>query len=313
VSCRPIAVALAALVAGACGRNPADQVSLPTMGTGFENPDLVPTENPAEVPEWMRYLNQPGEAFRIAGNLYFVGTSGVGVFLITTPDGHILLDSGFEASVPMIADGVRRLGFRLEDIEILLTSHAHSDHVGGHAWVRRLTGARILVSAEDARMISAGGRGDFAYGDSLPYPPAEADGIVADGDRVELGGVTLVAHLTPGHTQGSITWTMGVEDQGQRLEVVFFPSAGLHPLVPLRNNASYPAIVEDYEQSFARWKAMLCDLFLGSHTVFFDLAGKRARQQLAATPNPFIDPEGFRAFVAQQEARYRTRLAAEPP
>jgi metallo-beta-lactamase class B len=305
-------IGLMAAFAGACGGMKAAEDARPASQGGVANPDVVVIGNPGDVPEWMQHLNQPAEPFRIAGDVYFVGTSGVGVFLIPTPEGHILIDSGFEASVPMIADSVRQLGFRFQDIKVVLTSHAHSDHAGGHAWVRRVTGARVLASEADVQMLAAGGRGDFAYGDSLPFPPVDVDGIVADGEGVQLGGVTLTAHQTAGHTKGAITWTTTMEEGGQPLEVVFFSSAGLHPAVPLRNNPSYPTIIQDYEQSFALWKQLPCDLFLGSHTVFFDLPAKRARQKLAPTPNPFIDPDGFRALIAQQEARFRDRLAAEP-
>jgi metallo-beta-lactamase class B len=262
------------------------------------------------VPGYMRSWNEPSEPFRVVGNVYSVGTSGMGVYLITTSAGHILLDSAFEASVPMIADNVRRLGFRFEDIKILLASHGHIDHVGGHARVRELTGARVLASTADARLFREGGRGDFAYGDTLAFRPCPPDGLIGDGDKVELGGTTLVAHATPGHTEGATTWTMEVDEQGRRLQVLFFPSGNVSPGAQLKDNPRYPGIVADFERSFARWKTMPCDVFLGAHTIFFDLDKKRARQK-AGGPNPFIDPEGFRRTLEDQEQKFRARLAAE--
>ena len=259
------------------------------------------------VPLFMRSWNRASEPFRVAGNVHFVGTSGMGVYLITTPAGHILLDSAFEASVPMIADSVRRLGFRFEDVKLLLSSHGHIDHVGGHARVRELTGARVLVSAGDARLLRAGGRGDFAYGDLLAFRPSPVDGLIADGQKIELGGTTLTAHLTPGHTEGATTWTMEVQEQGRRLRVLFFPSGLVSPGASLQNNEKYPTIVPDFERSFARWKALPCDVFLGAHTIFFDLAKKRDQQKRGG-PNPFIDPEGYRRTVEEQERKFREAL-----
>ncbi len=262
------------------------------------------------VPGFMRPWNRPSEPFRVVGNVYSVGTSGVGVYLITTPAGHILLDSAFEASVPMIAENIRRLGFQPADVELLLASHGHIDHVGGHARMRELTGARVLISAPDARLLREGGRNDFAYGDTLAFRPCPPDGLVADGQKVELGGTTLVAHLTPGHTEGATTWTMQVEEEGRPLQVLFFPSGNVSPGARLKNNEKYPTIAADFERSFARWKDLPCDVFLGAHTIFFDLAGKRARQKPGA-PNPFIDPEGYRRTLADQEQKFRALLARE--
>jgi metallo-beta-lactamase class B len=255
-------------------------------------------------------MNQPAEPFRIVGNVYFVGTSGLGVYLIATPAGHVLLDSGFPESVPLIAASVAQLGFRFEDVRILLASHAHIDHVGGHALVRQRVGARVLIAERDAPRLRAVGRGDFAYGDTFTYPPCPADATLQDGDRVELGGSVLTARLTAGHTEGATTWTMALEEAGQPVQLVFFPSAGL-PDVRLRHNPAYPDIARDYEQSFAVWKALACDVFLGSHTVFFDLARKRDQQKLDPGANPFVDATAFRSFIDQQELRFRARLAAE--
>jgi metallo-beta-lactamase class B len=263
------------------------------------------------VPIMMWSWNRPFEPFHIAGNVYYVGRNDITSYLITTPKGHILIDSIFEESVPLLRDSVQRLGFRFEDVKILLSSHAHVDHVQGHAAVRKQTGARVLVSAADAPVIEGGGKGDFLYDGDFAWTPCPVDGIVKDGDHIELGGTTLVAHLTPGHTKGATTWTMQVDEGGQRLDVVFFPSANVNPGTRLVNNAKYPNIVEDYRRSFARWNAMPCDIFLGAHGSFFGMKKKYDLRKEGAQPNPFIDPKGFRRTVAAAEKRFLAILESE--
>ncbi|MDB4980737.1 MAG: Metallo-beta-lactamase precursor [Myxococcales bacterium] len=266
------------------------------------------------VPSAMWSWNRPVAPYRVIGNVYYVGSTQVAQFLVTTPAGHILVDSGFETSVPRLRDNVAALGFRFEDVKLLLTSHAHIDHVQGHALVRRLTGATVVSSARDAAIIAAGGKGDPDYDGVYSWAPCPVDRLVADGDRVELGGTTLTARLTPGHTTGAVTWTMQVPAEGgaaRPLDVVFFPSANVNDGVRLVGNARYPEIADDFARSFATWKALPCDVFLGVHGAFYDMAAKRARQEAGATPNPFIDPAGYRRFVAEAEARFRAQLADE--
>jgi metallo-beta-lactamase class B len=263
------------------------------------------------VPYEMRAWNKPFPPFRVIGNIYYVGTNGVAQFLITTPEGHILVDSGFEASVPGLAANVRALGFRFEDVKILLASHAHIDHVQGHALVRRMTGAQVVASGPDAPVIAGGGKGEPVFDGVYSWAPCPVDRIVGDGDRVTLGGTTLVAHLTPGHTRGATTWTIEITDGGRNLSVVFFPSANVNPGVRLVDNPRYPEIASDFEHSFAVWKALPCDVPLGAHGSFFDLEAKRKRLAGGATPNPFIDPQGYRTLVADAEKRFRDQLAAE--
>jgi metallo-beta-lactamase class B len=267
-----------------------------------------------DVPAPMYGWNRPAEPFRVVGNVHSVGTSVIGVYLITTTAGHILLDTAFEASVPRMIENIRKLGFRFEDIKIVLSSHAHIDHVGGHARVRELTGARVLVSQGDERLVREGGRRDFAYGDAFVFRGCPVDGIVHDQQKIELGGTVLTALLTPGHTEGATTWTMQVDEDGEGgsppLRVVFFPSALVSPGARLKNNALYPTIAADFEKSFARWKSLPCDVFLGAHTNFFDFEDKFDRMKPGA-PNPFIDPEGWKRTVAEQEAIFRDQLAHE--
>jgi metallo-beta-lactamase class B len=273
----------------------------------------------AGVPSQMWSWNRPFPPFHVIGNIYYVGSNEIAQFLVTTPAGHVLLDSGFEASVPRLRENVAALGFRLEDVKVLLTSHAHIDHVQGHALVRRLTGATVVASARDAEVIAAGGKGEAVYDGVYSWPPCPVDRVVADGDRVTLGGTTLTAHLTPGHTRGAVTWTMQVvaPDDGagaHPLDVVFFPSANVNSGVRLVRNARYPEIADDFARSFTIWKALPCDVFLGVHGDFFGMREKRHQQGIedsAPHPNPFIDPGGYRRFVAEAEERFRAQLASE--
>jgi metallo-beta-lactamase class B len=260
--------------------------------------------------------NRDFPPYRVIGDIYYVGSDQIAQFLVTTPAGHILLDSGFEASVPRLRDNVRALGFRFEDIKILLTSHAHIDHVQGHALIRRLTGATVVASARDAAFIAAGGKGETVFDGVYSWPPCPVDRVVADGEEVTLGGVTLTAHLTPGHTMGAVTWTMRVPAPdaptgGRPLDVVFFPSANVNSGVRLVGNARYPAIADDFARSFVIWKALPCDVFLADHGDFYGMRDKRRRQQAGALINPFIDPQGYRSFVAEAEQRFRAQLASE--
>jgi metallo-beta-lactamase class B len=268
------------------------------------------------IPSAMWAWNRDFPPYRVIGDIYYVGSDEIAQFLVTTSAGDILLDSGFEASVPRLRDNVRALGFRFEDIKILLTSHAHIDHVQGHALVRRLTGATVVASARDAVFLEAGGRGETVFGDVYSWPPCPVDRVVADGDEVTLGGVTLTAHLTPGHTMGAVTWTMRVPApdapaDGRPLDVVFFPSANVNAGVRLVGNARYPAIADDFARSFATWKALPCDVFLAVHGDFYGMRDKRRRQLAGASVNPFIDPQGYRSFVTEAEQRFRAQLASE--
>lgn len=268
------------------------------------------------VPRPMRAWNRALPPYRVIDNIYYVGSNEIAQFLITTPAGHILIDSGFEASVPRLRDNVAALGFRFEDIKILLTSHAHIDHVQGHALVRRLTGATVVASARDGAFVAAGGKGESVYDGVYAWTPCPVDRVVGDGDEVRLGTTTLTAHLTPGHTMGAVTWTLRLpppagEPGARGLDVVFFPSANVNPGVHLVGNPRYPAIADDFARSFAIWKSLPCDVFLGSHGAFYDMSAKRSRQQAGAADNPFIDPAGYRRFVAEAEASFRAKLAAE--
>lgn len=266
-----------------------------------------PTSTFGQADEVSRSWNQPVKPYRVIGNIYYVGASEVTSFLIVTPKGHILLDSGFFETVPQIKQNVVQLGFRLEDIKILINSHAHYDHAGGLALLKELTGARLMASQADAKLLARGGRGDFHFGDRLSYPPVKADRILSNDDMIELGGVTMIAHLTPGHTKGCTTWTMKVKEGLQQYDVVFLGSTTV-PGYKLVNNAQYPAIAADYDLTFRVLNSLPCDVFLASHGSFYSMLEKRKVLAQGGKRNPFIDEPGYRRFIRQTEKAFRVEL-----
>jgi metallo-beta-lactamase class B len=270
---------------------------------------LPATANPQADP-MSRSWNQPVKPYRIIGNIWYVGASGVTSFLITTSNGHILLDSGFSETVPMIKRNIEQLGFKPTDIKTLICSHAHYDHVGGMAELKELTGARLIATEADAALLERGGKEDFQWGDKYAYKPVKADRVLRDGDLVELGDVRLTAILTPGHTKGSTTWKMKVKEDGKQYDVVFSTSVSA-PGYQLAGNNKYPNIVDDYRRTFQILKSLPCDVFLGPHAEFFSMKEKIARMEQGTKPNPFIDPAGYREFVANGEKEFEKTLAAQ--
>jgi metallo-beta-lactamase class B len=259
-------------------------------------------------PDW----TEPFPPFRIVGNLYYVGSKDLAIYLITTPHGYILINSGLVVSVPLIRASVERLGFKVSDIKILLISHAHWDHDGGSAAIKALTGATYMVMDADVSVVESGGKTDFQYGNEPAslYPPAKVDHVLHDGEEVKLGGVTLVAHLTPGHTKGCTTWTMKVEEAGKIYDVVIIGSPNVNEGYKLVMNSSYPRVESDYERTFQVLKSLPVDIFLGAHGSYFDLEAKYARLKEGAV-TPFIDPAGYKRYVAEREVAFRMELAKQ--
>lgn len=257
-----------------------------------------------------RSWNQPVEPFRIAGNVYYVGASDLTSFLITTPAGHIVLDGGFEETAPMILANIARLGFKVADVRYLLSSHAHLDHAGGLAELKRVTGATFVSSRGDQAQHARGGIGDPQFADRLPYPPIRAGRIVDEGDAVTLGGTTLTARITAGHTPGCTTWTMNVKDGAKTYSAAFLCSSSVPGNYRLVGNRLYPNIAEDYRRQFVTLRSMTPDLFLGSHGAFFRLSEKIAARG-ERKPNPFVDPAGFRAYVDRAEKDFESMLAKQ--
>jgi metallo-beta-lactamase class B len=252
--------------------------------------------------------NKPFQPFHVIGNIYYVGMAGVSAFLIVTPKGDILTDGGLPESAPFIEQHIRALGFKLGDVKILLNSHAHFDHSGGLAKLKADTGAVLYASRQDTPFLESG-HITFGPSSKLDTIPVHVDHMVADGDTVSLGGVTLTAHLTPGHTKGCTSWTMPLKDGGVTRTVMFFCSITVagNPLV---GNSAYPNIADDYKQSFARLDKMQADIFLAPHGEQFGLDAKLARLK-AGGPNPFIDPGELHRRLAKLKADYDAELAKQ--
>jgi metallo-beta-lactamase class B len=256
-------------------------------------------------PEW----TEPFPPHHVVGNVYYVGSKGLASFLITTSQGNILINSSLESSIPLIRASVEKLGFHFGETKILLISHAHWDHCAGSALVKQLTGAKYMVMDADVPVIEAGGKGDFQYGNapSSRFKPAKVDRVLHDGDQVKLGDTVLVAHLTPGHTKGCTTWTMRARDAGKTYDVVIVGSPNVNEGYRLVNNTQYPNIARDYEKMFRTLQALPCDIFLGAHGNYYGMAGKFAHVKVGV-PNPFIDPDGYKSYVAEREQAFRTEL-----
>jgi metallo-beta-lactamase class B len=261
-----------------------------------------------DPPEWTEAF----VPFRIADNLYYVGSKGLASYLITTPSGHILINSSLEFSVPLIRNSVEKLGFKFREIRILLISHAHWDHDAGSALIKKLTGAKYMVMDADVPVVESGGKTDFQYGSSpeSQYPATRVDRVLHDGDEVKLGKAALVAHLTPGHTKGCTTWTMKVGEKGKKYDVVIVGSPNVNEGYKLVGNAKYPTIAQDYERMFRVLKSLPCDYFLGAHGNYFGMLSKVARMKPGAD-SPFIDPEGYKKYVAEREHAFRKELAKQ--
>jgi metallo-beta-lactamase class B len=255
-------------------------------------------------------FNVPFPAHRVIGNVYYVGSKDLASYLITTPEGHFLINSGFEETVPLIRAGVESLGFKMRDIKILLASHAHSDHVAGHALAREQTGAQVFVMRGDDAVIASGGVGQYFYTRSR-WKPCAVDRVLEDGEKVTLGGVTLVARRTPGHTRGCTTWTWQVADGGKTYDVVVIGSPNVNPGYRLVDNKDYPEIADDFARTFQILKALPCDVFLGAHGGYYGMIEKFGRARQASEKNPFVDPEGYRAYVDLKEKAFRATLEAQ--
>jgi metallo-beta-lactamase class B len=261
----------------------------------------------APNPEW----TTPLAPFRIADNLYYVGSQDLASYLVVTPKGDILINSSLESSPALIKKSVEQLGFHFSDIKILLISHSHADHDAGSAEVKRLTGAKYMVMDGDVPVVESGGAKDFAYPTDL-YPAVKVDRVLNDGDQVRLGNAVLVAHKTPGHTRGNTTWTMRAMIGGQPRDVVIVGSWFVNPGYRLVDHpgkpASYPGIAADYEHSFVVWKSLPCDVFLGAHGQYFDMLGKLARAKAGAGESVWIDPDGYKAALAERQQAFAAEL-----
>ena len=256
-------------------------------------------------PSWV----QPFPPFHIAGNLYYVGSQDLAAYLIVTPQGNILINSNLESSPPQIKQAIESLGFKYADTKILLISHGHFDHCAGSAEVKRETSAKYEVMAQDVPVVESGGHNDFHYAThkSMWFPPTKVDRVLHDGDTVSLGGVTLTAHLTAGHTKGTTTWTFDEQQDGRTLHVVIVGSPNVNPGYKLVDNKTYPQISADYKHQFEILKKLPCDIFLGAHGGYFDLHEKYQRFK-NGDKNAFIDAAGYKAYITDREQAFESEL-----
>jgi metallo-beta-lactamase class B len=266
---------------------------------------LLAAQLSAEEARW----NAPATPFRIGDGLYYVGTADLASYLFVDRAGMILLDGGLEASAPLILANIRALGFDPRRVRYLINSQAHYDHAGGLKALKNATGAELLASTPDAELLERGGAGDFQWGDKLTYPAVRVDSRVRDGARLKLGSLTLTAHLTPGHSRGCTSWTTSLRVDGRKRGALFICGASA-PGYKLVGNAAYPWIMADFRRSFAKWRSLPCDLFLGAHASYFGMVEKRARD-VSGAASPFVDPTGCRTFLDKAEAGIAAQAAAE--
>jgi len=257
--------------------------------------------------------NQPNEPYRIADNLYYVGASDIASYLITTGSGHVIIDAGYESTVPIVRANVEKLGFKMRDVKYLVNTQAHFDHAAGFARLKALTGAQLWISERDAPVIEAGGRNDpVLKSPENHFPSVKVDRRLHDGDVVRVGDVALTARLTPGHTQGCTTWTFDARDRDRTYRVVVLGGLTILPGTRLTGNPSWPTIETDYLRTFEVLERMPVDIFLGAHRAYYDGAKKAERLRAAPNgPNPFVDPDGFRALVAGAKKRFTEQIAQE--
>jgi metallo-beta-lactamase class B len=256
--------------------------------------------------EQARQWNQRFPPFRVIGSIYYVGAAGVSSFAIRTSRGIIVLDGGLPETAPLILDNLKQLGFDPKDVKILLNSHAHFDHAGGLAALKKATGAKLFASKGDKRVLEEGGHNDFAFGDSMLFPKVNVDHTLGPGEQVTLGDTTLTATVMPGHTKGCTTWSMRTQEGKAEYNVVWICSLSV-PGYKLVNNPKYPNIVEDYQHSFGIARKMHADVFLAPHPEFFNMK-ERYDRLMAGDKKAFVDPTALRRYVAGAEEAFNKEL-----
>lgn len=266
----------------------------------------------AQKSEDDRKMNRPVEPFKIIGNVYYVGASDVTSYLITTPKGHILIDSGFSETVPQIKANIAKLGFKLEDVKILLINHAHYDHCGGLAEIKKLTNARLFASPPDAKVLEDGGKSDFRFGgdSNFSFAPIKVDETLKDGQEIKLGGGVLKTYFTFGHTKGATSWTTDVSENGKKYKVAFVSSLTTLDYA-LSENPKYPNIKSDFTKTFATLEKLKADVVLSSHGQFFELTEKAEKARSGATTNPFISPKDYSDLIADMKKAFNDKLRKE--
>lgn len=257
----------------------------------------------------MQKWTAPFEPFQLIGNIYYVGTEGIAVYVIKTSQGLILMDTAMPQSTGMIKDNVAKLGFKVADIKIILNSHAHLDHTGGFAEIRKETGAQLIAGERDKPLLEGGYYPGDEKNEDLAFPPVKVDRPVKEGDKVTLGGTTLTAHATPGHSPGCTSWEMTVKDGDQDREVLFFCS-GTVALNRLVGQPTYPGIIDDYRATYIKVRAMKIDVLLGPHPEVYGMQAKRAEMKDGA-PNPFVKPGELATYATNLSEDFDKQLGKQ--
>lgn len=258
--------------------------------------------------EWVR----PTAPVHLIGNIYWVGTYDLSTYLITTPQGHILINTGLASTVPEIRKSVEQLGFKMSDVKILTATHGHYDHAAGMAELKRMTGARLIVNERDRDLFETGGKADFRFGNDpgAMFEAVKVDGTLKDGDTITLGGTTLTAHLNAGHTKGATSFTTTVTENGKSYRVGIMNMGSINPGVKMTGMPGYATISQDYAKTFLAQKDTRLDVFLASHASQFKLHEK-VKAAGAYSPDRFVDPKGYLAEVQRLEKLYLDQVAAE--
>jgi metallo-beta-lactamase class B len=270
---------------------------------------LGQTQNAAPTnADWTR----PFPPFRMIGNIYWVGSYDLSTYLITTPQGNILINTGVGDTAQQIKASVEQLGFKIADTRILTATHGHFDHVAGMAELKKMTGARLIVSEGDKELLESGGKADFRFGEvpGARFPPVTVDQTFKDGEKISLGGTELTAHLHAGHTKGATSFTLTVQESGKSYRVIIANMASINPGVTVNGMANYPNITADYARTFRAQKELNSDVWLASHAAQFGMHEKYKPGD-AYNPDRFVDPKGFQAAVQKLEKAYLDQLAKE--
>jgi metallo-beta-lactamase class B len=254
--------------------------------------------------------DEPEEPVRIVGPIYFVGTKGLGAFLLATSEGHILMNTGMPPSGPIMAESIRKLGFKPEDIKIMINGHAHIDHAGAFAFFKKLSGAQVAIMRDDVPLMENGGRADFKYANDFGYEGVKVDRVLRDGDTVRLGNLLLTAYHTPGHTMGATTWVLNMVVERKPYVIIFPDGAGFNPGYRVAKDPIYPGINADFRRTHHVLEMLKPDIWLAQHNEYYDFEGKRKR---AATEGvkAWIDPEGYRRFIAYKKHAFEEQVDLE--
>jgi len=259
--------------------------------------------------EW----NKAQAPFRIFGNTYYVGPRGLSSVLIASPSGHVLIDGDLPESAPLIANNIRSLGFRLEDVKLIVNSHVHFDHAGGIAQLQRGTGARVVASEWSANVLKKGGVGkdDPQYGSIRPIAAVKNVSTFHDGEAIHVGDIVITPHLTPGHTPGGTSWTWKSCEGAECHDIVYADSLNPVSAAGFRFSHDYPKAVEDFEKSFAFFESAPCDILITAHPEVSDLWERLAQRVKGVKPDPMVDSGACRAYAANGREKLRQRLASE--